>query len=204
MSVCFSVINSSYKNKKIIGQNDDFVIKKYYLRIKIWLIMKQLFVILAIVIGLGSCATAKDKAQRLAEERRDMARLSDSLSVRTLTIDFDYVIPQRMLPRHLSSNYSVRIQGDSVFSYLPFFGVAYDTDFSNRDRSPLDFQERLSEYDVSQPKTDRFDVTLVTRRNRENLIYRIEIFGNGRATLNVNSSSRESISFNGTAKLEQP
>lgn len=166
--------------------------------------MKQLFVILAIVIGLGSCATVKDKAQRLAEERRDMARLSDSLSARTLTIDFDYVIPQRMPPHHLTSNYSVRIQGDSVASYLPFFGVAYDTDFSNQDRSPLDFQERLSAYDVAQPKANRFDVTLVTRRNRETLIYRIEMFSNGHATLHVNSSSREGISFNGTAKLEQP
>ena len=46
-------------------------------------------------------------------------------------------------------------------------------------------------------KNDRYAVELVVRRNLEMLVYRFDIFDNGRATVTVHSDNRDTMVFSG-------
>lgn len=177
--------------------------------------MKPLLKITAIVCCLAACATAKtpelkvaksqQKAvkaqQKTAEKQRKSAQILDSLHNRTYTIAFDYVIPSKMQPRFLTSDYSVRVHGDSIVSSLPYFGVAYRADPENRNRSPLDFKSAISSYETDQVKKNKMRVKLKTRNKMDFLSYYLDIFTNGSVTLNVIATDRESVSFTGNLIL---
>ena len=178
--------------------------------------MKQLLEIIAIVCCLAACATAKtpeqhgaktqQKAvkvqQKTTENRRKSQQILDSLNNRTYTIAFDYAIPRRMRPRYLTSDYSVRVHGDSIVSILPYFGVAYRADPDNRNRSPLDFESAISSYETGPMKKNKVRVKLKTRNNMDHLSYYLDIFSNGSVSLSVIATDRESITFTGNLILK--
>ncbi|MGI6243900.1 MAG: DUF4251 domain-containing protein [Prevotella sp.] len=158
--------------------------------------MKHLLIIIA-VCCLAACATTKTAEQKAAETRQKTAQLMDSLDNRTYSIDFNYVIPRRMSPRFLSSIYSVRVEGDSIFSALPYFGVAYRADLGSRDRSPLDFESAISQYESRQVKKNKVRVKLKTNNDMDYLTYNFDFFTNGKVSLNIIATDRESITFTG-------
>lgn len=165
--------------------------------------MKHLLGLLTIVCCMAACATSKSTEQREAERQKVADMVSDSIRNRTLTIELDYVTPRRFAPRFLSTEYTVRIAGDSLTSFLPYFGQSYRADMTGENRSPLDYESTITHYETKQTKKDRFGIWLKTRNRTELLTYRIEIYTNGKATLDVVSSDRDPISFSGTMVLNE-
>ncbi len=165
--------------------------------------MKNLLGLFAIVCCLVACTTSKTTEQKYAQQRRQFIQLADSLNNRTFTLDFDYVMPRRGSARYITPGYSVRVDGDSINSYLPYFGVAYRADMSYDNRSPLDFETPLMGYVVEQTKKDCYRVTLRTQNRLDQMVYQIDIFANGKAMLDVFPSDREPISFSGEMRWEE-
>lgn len=165
--------------------------------------MKQLLGFITIVLGLMACTTSKTSEQKRAEAEQTMRQIMDSLDNQTFALELNYVIPRKMTPRYLMPTYSIRVKGDSVFSYLPYFGVAYRSDMSNSYSSPLEFENKMTEYNYGYGKRGSMRVSFKTVRKLEQLIYQIEIFDNGKATLDVLSTDRESITFTGDFKMKE-
>lgn len=168
--------------------------------------MKHVLIMAVAACCLVACATTNDKADRADRHRRVAAMVADSVERRTLTIEVDYATPTRFAPRHLTSRYTVRIDGDTIVSALPFFGRAYRANLSNPQRGPLDFAAPIEAYECDRPRKDRQDLRLKTRNGMEVLTYRISIFDNGRASVDVVSTDRDAIGFTGqmTINDEQP
>ena len=65
----------------------------------------------------------------------------------------------------------------------------------------LHFKERIAERKVVKAKRDCYAVELVVRRRLEILIYRFDVFSNGKVSLMVTSDNRDSMLFSGELAL---
>lgn len=158
--------------------------------------MKKLFGFLVIMATLAACGTTQSSSEKAEKEKLMLEQINDSINNRTFTSDFTYVVPHRLRPRYLTGEYRVKLQGDSLISILPYFGVAYRSDYGSTE-SPLSFNAHIKDYKVTNEKRNRVRVEFKVKNNMELLEYHFDFFANGNVFLDVISSDRESITFRG-------
>ena len=129
-------------------------------------------------------------------------KIKDSLDNRTFKIDLNYVIPQRMRAHSLEYGYSIEVKGDSVDAFIPFFGEAYLVGIGTQDEG-LKFKGLMSGYEVLPVKKNLYRVNILARKPLDEILYQIEVFENGVATLYVRSLNREDIRFNGEMVINE-
>lgn len=129
------------------------------------------------------------------------SQIQNSIEAMTLNVEFNYVYPMRMPSHYLTTTYSIRLKGDSIMSYLPYFGRAYRSNIANNDRSPLSFNSTVTDMTIKRGKKKDYVLVFKTRNDSELLEYTLTIFPNRQASLTVNSSDRESINFGGDLVL---
>ena len=76
--------------------------------------MLTLFMVLLSSCGTGNGLT---KVEREAQVTR---QVQEGLDTRHYTIAVDWMKPLGGMPRHVSSNYELKVNGDEVDSYLPY------------------------------------------------------------------------------------
>lgn len=96
--------------------------------------------------------------------------------------------------RHLTGNYDLKLAGDSVIAYLPYFGRAYTT--IGVGQGGIDFTSTDFKYRV-ESKKNGWEVVIEPNDTEDVRLLILSISENGYATLSVNSQNRQSISFNG-------
>ena len=106
------------------------------------------------------------------------------------------VTPLRGGFRNLTSSYDVSVTKDSMVSYLPFFGRAYNPPL-NPTELALEFTSTNFTYSVSPHKKNGWDIVIKPKDKTDVEQYLFTVFDNGKASLNVTSTSRDAISFNG-------
>ncbi len=96
-----------------------------------------------------------------------------------------------------NSNY-IRIEGDSVSAYLPYFGErqmggGYDSDNGN-----IQFEGVPENYKViHDEQTNRYEIQFNIKRKAESFTVRATLMPNLSSTVNVNSSQRFPIRYQG-------
>ncbi|MEP6951534.1 MAG: DUF4251 domain-containing protein [Ginsengibacter sp.] len=112
------------------------------------------------------------------------------------------VSPLRGRFRNLTSSYDVNISKDTMICYLPYFGRAYSAPI-DPSSGGLDFTSTNFSYSVTPHKKDGWNVMIKPKDNTNVQQLLFTIFDNGSASLNVTSTSRDPISFNGHIEKEQ-
>lgn len=148
-----------------------------------------------LVSGIISSCTAADSALTASQQAAKAAVIQDMLESRDYTIEVESANPLRGRIVSLTGIYELKVSGDDVVSYLPYFGRAYRTSFGIG--SPLDFNGQITNYKQERARKDMTRITFDTRNDDESITYRIEVFDDGRATVDVTSMYRERISFDG-------
>lgn len=105
------------------------------------------------------------------------------------------VLPQRGGMRQLTSDYDLRLFGDSVVSFLPFFGRAYVAPIGS-DEGGIKFTSTDFTYDVTTGKKG-WDITILPKDTRDVRQLFLSVSANGYARLQVVSNNREGIAYNG-------
>lgn len=95
-------------------------------------------------------ATAQSRSEKKAQTERSVR---EALNAGQYKIKVDYMQPMRGRSRALTSDYSIEIRNDSVFSYLPYFGVAYNVPYGGG--KGLIFNAPLTEYKKKASKKER-------------------------------------------------
>ena len=95
----------------------------------------------------------------------------------------------------VTPDFDVRLQGDSLISYLPYYGKTYAA-AGMRTESPLNFSTNQFSYEV-MPSKIGWDITIKPTDKREIESYLFKISTTGSATLFVTLSNSQPISFNG-------
>lgn len=166
--------------------------------------MRRTVFLCVIVAALVGCGSSQNAVEKQTKERKLEAQVADSVNGRCFTVIFDYVQPRNMISAHyLTSTYYVKLKDDSVRSELPYFGRAYRADISHPGRSPLSFVSAVQNVTVKQGRKKDYVIYLKLRNGSEWFDYYLNVFPNGKSTLNVSSSDRESISFTGQMEMNQ-
>jgi hypothetical protein len=152
--------------------------------------MKNAFLLFALACGLTAGAQSKDSAKTaaiktLVESRNYMFRAQTA-------------VPLRGVARNLTSEYDMTISPTSLICDLPYFGRAYTSDFG-ANQSPMNFTTKIFDYTVTPQKKGGWEVTIKPKAGNSDVQQMILSIGqDGYASLQVISSSRDAISYNGS------
>lgn len=167
--------------------------------------MKNIVITFIFIFAVASVSYAQQNEQTWRETRKEK-RERQREEIRNLLENRHFVFrPTHALPSgggsmYLNHLYDVEIKEDTLSSYLPFFGVAYQAEYGSR-KSPLDFTQPLDNFRI-EPRRKGFQVHAVVKNRMDHLTYAFFVSETGTATLNITSTNRQSISFNG--RVEAP
>jgi hypothetical protein len=158
--------------------------------------MKKLFLYALAALLLAACATSRLTPQERAAKAAEQAdRVAEAIANRHFTIALDYVMPQRGASRRISYGYELTVHGDSIDSYLPYFGRAYRVPYGGG--KALNFKAVANSYRSTRVKRDLTRIEIAIRNEEDDYLYIIDVFDNGKATLEVQARERERIGFSG-------
>lgn len=135
-------------------------------------------------LGFGIVAHAQSKSVKEAVESKNYVFTAQT------------ALPMSGRTRNLTTDYDLRVLPGSVVSYLPYFGQAYQATIGET-RSPLDFTSKDFQYVSIPGKKDGWTVTIKPKDYKEVQMMTLSISSEGYATLQVISTNRQAISFNG-------
>ncbi|WP_106831051.1 DUF4251 domain-containing protein [Parabacteroides pacaensis] len=141
---------------------------------------------------------AQSKTDKKNTEEQIVKELLES---KEYTIEVDRAIPMRGPSRHLTSPYTLEIKGDSVISYLPYFGEAYSVPYGGG--KGLIFEAPITDYKLSFNKKGLAKIKFKTYSGEDTFTYTIEVFPNGSASINVLAMNRQGISFYGELRHDR-
>lgn len=166
--------------------------------------------LLALLMGVPtlSAQSKKEKREQKKEQReqKQEQREQKKEAVRKLIesenyrIDVSTAMPMRGHSIPLTPSYSLEIRNDSVISYLPYYGRAYSIPYGGG--NALDFKTILHEYKVETDKKGNAVITVVARNPEDSYEFRVKVFPNGSASIDVTMQNRQSISFLGELDMK--
>ena len=169
--------------------------------------LKQRFAVALLAIGttmalMTACGTANTDSLSKAERKRiQEMKVKEMLDNRHFKIEVDMMHPLNYPSKSLTSYFSLEIRNDSILSYLPYLGRAYQVPYGGG--KALNFDAPIRQYQESFPKKHMRRIDLSTDNGEDLLFYSIEVFTNGKSTIYVQSRNRQSISFDGEMKVDE-
>lgn len=121
--------------------------------------------------------------------------IKDLLESKTYVFKAINVNPMNGRSISLDGSFSVKIDNDTIVSYLPFYGRAYSIAYGSR-VSGMDFTQPIENYTFEKSKKG-YLIKVKIKNGSDSLDYTFHISVNGTSTLNVNSINRQSISYYG-------
>ena len=143
------------------------------------------------------CSSSKKTGTQTA--KLNSADVENMVSNKNFIFVAERVNPLRGMTRNLTSEYDVMIFKDSLVSYLPYFGRAYQAPI-NPNEGGIQFTSTDFSYATNSTKNKSWMVSVKPRDNRDIQELSFNIFDNGTATLNVTSLNIDPISFTGYVK----
>ncbi|MBO7635227.1 MAG: DUF4251 domain-containing protein [Paludibacteraceae bacterium] len=149
------------------------------------------------VILWSSCATSEEKAAQMAELS---ANVTNALNNRDYKIAVDRMYPMRGSSRHVSYGYSVEVRNDTLISYLPYFGRAYNVPYGGG--KGLNFSAPIGSYQEFMKGNGQRHIEIGVTNDEDTYFYTIEVFDNGSSSVDVRARQRERISYSGNVVFE--
>jgi hypothetical protein len=148
-----------------------------------YLKLSGLFLMLTVLVS--SVVSAQDL---------DAATVKNMVEAKNFVFKAQFMNPQAGRSVNLTSDYDVSVSTAKVVSYLPYFGRAYSVPIN----SDGGIKFTSTEYDyTTKQKKNRWEVRIKPKDVSEVQDLFLTIFDNGRASLRVNSTNRQNISFDG-------
>jgi hypothetical protein len=151
-----------------------------------------LFITCLLLVTFSQCLTA----QKNEEDDTKKIAFKNMVDSQNFVFEAQSATPLRGGFRNLTSPYEVKVTRDSLVSYLPFFGRAYNPPITPNELA-LEFTSTNFSYSVSPHKKNGWDIVIKPKDKTEIQQYLFTVFDNGNASLNVTSTSRDAITFNG-------
>ncbi len=162
--------------------------KERHLGKMLWMCSSIFFLCAVMVLGACGTLTAAQQAERaLAVE--------NALKTRHYTVDIQMMYPKRDIGRNVASDYSLEVRGDTVVSYLPYFGRAYSVPYGGG--KGYNFTAPIKRYQSFKDSKGRTLVEFVTDNDEDFITYQLMVFDNGQTTIDVIAREREPISYSG-------
>lgn len=146
--------------------------------------------LLFLVIATGTACMSTSQAQ---ENTKDFESIVNS---RNYVFVAQSANPVGARFRQLTSEYDFRVLGDSVVSFLPYFGRAYSAPIDPT-KGGIQFTSTDFEYSHETRSKGGWVVTIKPRDVQDVRQVTLTVMEKGSASLQVISTNRQQISFNG-------
>lgn len=144
------------------------------------------------LVMLSGCATAEERAARAAEQA---LKVKTALTQRRYKIDVNRMYPMNGNSRNVSYGYSVEVRNDTLISYLPYFGRAYNVPYGGG--KGFNFSEQIGSYHETQQSNGARLINIELKNEEDIYQYTIKVFDNGNSSIDVQSRQRDPISYSG-------
>lgn len=102
--------------------------------------------------------------------------------------------------RILTDPYDVKVNADSIVSYLPFYGRSTQPPTTNEEAGIM-FTSVQFDYASATGKKKTWDIDIKFKDQKNTSSFSFIIYENGEASLNVTSMYRDPVSFRGYIKM---
>jgi len=143
---------------------------------------------------LAATAMARDK---------DTSAIQQAVETKNFIFKAESATPQRGTMRQLTPEYEVVLRPDTIISFLPYFGRAFTAPINPSDGG-INFTSTRFDYTARQKKKNRWEITVSPKDVTDVTQLYLTVFDNGRASLRVTSTNRESILFDGLVRPGKP
>lgn len=148
--------------------------------------------LLALLMIVG-CATQQERAEQRAKMRQEIAL---AVTARQLRIDISSMSTLRYGSKIVTSDYFLELRGDTLRSYLPYWGQAYQTPLGSTSIG-LNFEAPILRYSEIRPKPNKTQMEVDVKTLEDTYHYLIDLYDTGKAYIRVSSLNRDPISFDG-------
>ena len=165
------------------------------------MLKQKIMVVVSVLMGslLMACSTMT-KAEREAKKAEQARMVKEALDKRHYKIDINMMYARRFGSKNVTSNWSLEVKGDTLVSYLPYIGVAYEASFGSN--SGLNFTVPISNYEDEGFKKGKRMIRLRVKNEDDLLDYQLEVMDNGNTSIDVMSRKREGISYSGQMDVD--
>lgn len=167
------------------------------MRLKDCIIMMSLF----LLFSTNGFAQDKLKSRKEIREERKI-QIQNRVDSMIMAMDYVFVArsahPVSMQVVNLVSGYELKVIGDSVSVYLPYYGRAYQPNYSS-DEGGIKLETMPTEYSTEEDD-DGCKISFKAESDADTYTFTLSVSKSGYASLHVLSNNRQSISFNGILK----
>lgn len=147
---------------------------------------------LLLTVILAGCATSEERAAQKAER---VKKVTAALNERHFKIAIAHMHPLKGPSKAVSYGYSVEVRNDSLISYLPYFGRAYNVPYGGG--KGLNFSAPVESYQEEVGKNGKRHIEIGLTNDEDSYLYTLDVFDNGSSSVSVSSRQREQISYTG-------
>ena len=157
---------------------------------------KWILPLLAAALTVSACGilSTETREEKAAREAREAQMVREGVEVGDFSINIDRMYPIRGSSKMVSS-YSVRVKDGVLISHLPYIGQAWRVPYGGG--HALNFDAPIGNYSVVQTGKGAYEIRIYVKTDEDEHLYRITLFENGRASLDVQSGNRDRISYSG-------
>ena len=159
---------------------------------------KFLFILLTAALTACSSLTPAEKAERQA---RIAKAVEYALAERHYTVDIVMMYPTRGKAVNVAHDYSLEVRGDTLVSYLPYFGRAYSVPYGGG--KGLNFTAPIMEYRSEKGRRGSTTISMKVRNEEDLYMFTLDVFDDGNTSIDVRPQEREPISYSGNMMLSE-
>lgn len=97
----------------------------------------------------------------------------------------------------VSQGHKMIIRDGMVTCYMPYAGSGQNVGYGASGYKAMNFSSALLDYKVEYPKADRARITFRVDNGDDNYRFHVEVFMNGKTTIDVDPRGRDAISYSG-------
>lgn len=155
--------------------------------------MKRVLLFLSVVtLVLAACSTGN----KVVDAQRAEA-IKALLESREYVVMVGSMRPLSAPTMSVSQGQKMIVRDGMVTCYLPYAGSGQNVGYGASGYKALNFSSAILDYKVEYPKPDRARVTFKVDNGDDNYRFHVEVFMNGKTTIDVDPRGRDAISYSG-------
>lgn len=117
------------------------------------------------------------------------------LADRHFRVGVTQMYPLKGASRYAGPGYYVEVRGDTLESYLPYFGQVYRSTYGSNEN--LNFTARIQGFTTEKKKKGKTVINIDVRTREDYYRYILSFFENGKVDVEVRANYRDNIRFDG-------
>ena len=155
--------------------------------------MKTVLLLISLVIfTLFSCGTGN----KVVDQQRVEA-IKSLLESQQFVVMVGSMRPLSAPTTPVSQGHKMIVRDGTVSCYMPYAGSGQNIGYGASGYKAMNFSSPILDYKVEYPKADRARVTFRVDNGDDNYRFHVEVFMNGKTTIDVDPRGRDAISYSG-------